>query len=127
MAQQFAGLPVWNRSALLATYDELEALFPYYNFSAVTIDRYPGPAGPVAVALSVREIDQDGIQDPNWQNLHLRERYMAGMGAVASLASIRSPQGRPEMLLTGIPPEASTRSKNYSQVRSVSSSYAARS
>ena len=30
------------------------------------------------------------------------------MGAVASLASIRSPEGRPEMLMTGIPPEASS-------------------
>lgn len=108
-ARQFSGLPVWNRGPLLTTYAELEALFPYYNFSAVTIDRYVGPEGPVPVALSVREINPGGIQDPNWQNVHLRERYVAGMGAVASLASTRSPQGRPEMLITGIPPKSSPR------------------
>jgi uncharacterized membrane protein (UPF0182 family) len=105
IAQQFAGLPVWNQSALLATYRELEALFPYYDFANVTIDRYQTPQGPVSVALSVRQVDPGGIQDPNWQNLHIRKRYVAGVGTVASLASVRSPEGRPEMLMTGIPPQ----------------------
>ena len=103
--QQFAGLPVWNQSALLATYRELEALFPYYDFGGVTIDRYTSPEGPVPVALSVRQVEPGGIQDPNWQNRHLRKRYVAGVGTVASLASVRTPEGRPEMLITGIPPE----------------------
>jgi uncharacterized protein len=107
VARQFSGLPVWTRGALLATYREIEARYPYYDFPDVTIDRYPGPDGPVAVAVSVREVDPGGIQDPNWQNLHLRERYIEGMGAVASLASERTPQGRPPMLISGIPPEAS--------------------
>ena len=106
-ARQFAGLPVWNRGALLATYRELEALYPFYDFVDVTIDRYPGPGGPVPVALSVRQVDPEGIQEPTWQNLHIQKLYVAGMGAVASLASIRSPQGRPEMLMTGRPPETS--------------------
>lgn len=102
---QFAGLPVWNRGALLTAYSEREALFPYYDFSDVTIDRYPTAEGPVPVAVSVREIEPGGIQDPNWQNRHLRELYVAGMGAVASLAAVRSTEGRPEMLVRGIPPE----------------------
>ncbi len=103
--RQFAGLPVWNPSTLLATYRSLEALFPYYDFADVTIDRYDTPDGPVPVALSVRQIDQGGIQDPNWQNQHLRKRFVAGMGLVASLAASRTPEGRPEMLVSGIPPE----------------------
>ena len=103
--QQFAGLPVWSQSALLATYRELEALFPYYDFGDVTIDRYPSPSGPVTVALSVRQVDPAGIQDPNWQNRHIRKRYVVGAGTVASLASVRTPEGRPEMLMSGIPPE----------------------
>jgi uncharacterized membrane protein (UPF0182 family) len=103
--QQFEGLPVWNQGALLTTFQELEARFPYYDFSSVTVDRYPSPRGPVPVAVSVREVDPGGIQDPNWQNLHLRELYVGGMGAVASLASGRSPEGRPRMLISGIPPE----------------------
>lgn len=103
--RQFEGLPVWNPSTLLATYRSLEALFPYYDFADVTLDRYDTPDGPVPVALSVRQIDQGGIQDPNWQNQHLRKRFVAGMGLVASLAATRTPEGRPEMLVSGIPPE----------------------
>ncbi len=103
--QQFAGLPGWNEGPLLTTYREIEARFPYYNFDDVSIDRYDTPTGPVPVAISVRQIDPNGIQDDNWQNLHLRERYVAGLGAVASVATTRSPEGRPEMLLFGIPPE----------------------
>ena len=109
-AQQFSGLPVWSSDALLTTYRALEARFPYYDFRTVAIDRYDGPDGPVPVALAVREIEPSGIQDPNWQNRILRERYLEGMGAVASLASTRTPEGRPPMLISGIPPEVTTAS-----------------
>ena len=103
-AEQFAGLPVWGESPLLTTYREREALFPYYDFDDVAIDRYPTSEGVVPTAVAVRQVDQQGIQDPNWQNLHLRERYVAGMGAVASVATTRSPEGRPELVVRGIPP-----------------------
>jgi hypothetical protein len=102
--RQFAGLPLWSRATLLQTYLEQEANYEYYDFADVTIDRYRGLSGPVPVALAVREIDPAGILDPNWQNLHLRERYIAGMGAVASLASARTREGSPQMLVSGIPP-----------------------
>lgn len=101
--RQFAGLPVWNSGALLATYRSLEARFPYYDFAEVNIDRYESEGASVPVALSVRQVDLEGIQDPNWQNQHLRKRYVAGMGAVASLATARTPEGRPQMLVSGLP------------------------
>jgi len=104
-ASQFEGLPVWSAQALLTTYRELEARFPYYDFSGVTVDRYQGPDGMVPVALAVREVLPRGIQDPNWQNLHLRDDYIRGMGAVVSAATTRSPEGRPMMFVSGIPPE----------------------
>ncbi|MFP3948126.1 MAG: UPF0182 family protein, partial [Longimicrobiales bacterium] len=90
---------------LLTTYREVEARFRYYQFPEVDFDRYPGPDGMEVVALSSRQIDPASIEDPNWQNLHLRRRYIAGMGAVASAATSRTSEGRPRMLLTGIPPE----------------------
>ena len=106
-AAQFSGLPVWSSRALLTTFRELEARFPYYDFSGVTVDRYESAEGPVPVALAVREILPRGIQDPNWQNVHLRSLYIQGMGAVASAAGSRTPQGRPLMFVSGIPPEFS--------------------
>jgi uncharacterized membrane protein (UPF0182 family) len=104
-ASQFEGLPVWSAEALLTTYRELEARFPYYDFSGVTVDRYQGPDGMVPVALAVREVLPRGIQDPNWQNLHLRDDYIRGMGAVVSAATASTPEGRPTMVVSGIPPE----------------------
>ena len=106
-ASQFEGLPVWSSQALLTTYRELEARFPYYDFSGVTVDRYEGPDGLVPVALAVREVLPRGIQDPNWQNIHLRDDYIRGMGAVVSAATARTPEGRPMMFVSGIPPEFS--------------------
>ena len=107
-ASQFSGLPVWSSQALLTTFRQLEARFPYYDFSGVTVDRYETSEGMVPVALSVREILPGGIQDPNWQNIHLREDYIRGMGVVASEAGTRTPEGRPLMYLSGIPPEFTT-------------------
>lgn len=106
--QQFAGLPVWGSGAaapLLTTYREVEARFQYYDFDQVSVDRYPTEQGLAPVAISVRQVDPTGIPDPNWQNLHLRERYVAGVGVVASVANSRTAEGRPEMLMRGLPPE----------------------
>ena len=108
-ARQFAGLPVWGRDPLRTTFQEVEARFSYYDFDGVFIDRYPSSEGLTPVAIAVRKIDPagiQGIQGSNWQNTRLRERYVSGMGAVASVANRRSPDGRPEMLLAGIPPVA---------------------
>lgn len=106
-ARQFAGLPIWTPGALLTTFQEVEARFRYYDFEDVSVDRYPSPSGPKPLAVAVREINTGGIEDPNWQNLHLRTRYLAGMGAVASDATRRTPEGRPLMFVSGIPPVAS--------------------
>lgn len=103
-ARQFAGLPIWTTSTLLTTFQEVEARFRYYDFEEVTVDRYPSPSGVTPIAVAVREINSGGIPDPNWQNLHLRPRYLAGMGAVASDVTRRTPQGRAPMYLSGIPP-----------------------
>ena len=106
-ASQFEGLPIWSSQALLTTYRQLEARYPYYEFSGVTVDRYEGLDGLVPVTLAVREVLPRGIQDQNWQNLHLRDEYIRGMGAVVSAATARTPEGRPSMFVSGIPPEFS--------------------
>lgn len=103
-ADQFAGLPVWNSDALLTTYREIEARRSYYDFARVTIDRYEAPGGTIPVALAVREVNPSGIEDPNWQNLHLRRTFVTGMGAVASAAAAKTPEGRPPMFLADLPP-----------------------
>jgi hypothetical protein len=106
---QFDGLPVWTPDALLTTLKSLEARFPYYEFPSLAIDRYPTPSGVLPVALAVREVAPDQITESTWVTEHLRERFLAGQGAAAADATTRTPEGRPEMLLSGIPPEVTAR------------------
>ncbi len=98
-------LPIWTERTLLATFRQIEARFEYYDFHRVTFDRYPSGDVVQPVALSVREVDPNGIPDPNWQNLHLRERYISGMGAVAGQLNRQDANGRLPIYLGGIPPE----------------------
>lgn len=102
---RFRGLSVWSTDALLNTFRERQARFKYYNFSTPQLDRYMGPDGPVPVALAVREVEPAGIDDPNWQNLHLRERFVVGNGVVAVAATDRTADWGPRYHIAGIPPE----------------------
>jgi uncharacterized protein len=103
--ERLARLPIWTEMTLLATFRQIEARFRYYDFHRVAFDRYPVGGRDVPIAVSVREVDPNEIPDPNWQNLHLRERYISGMGAVAGQLHRQTAEGRLPMFLTGIPPE----------------------
>lgn len=103
--ERFEGLPVWSADALLTTFRERQARFRYYDFSRPEIDRYPSENGPVPVALAVREVQPSGIEDPNWQNLHLRERFVVGNGVVATAAAGRTDEWGPDPFLSGLPLE----------------------
>ncbi len=98
-------LPIWTEHTLLTTFRQIESRFQYYEFQSVAMDRYPAAGGFEPVAVAVREVNPLGIPDPNWQNLHLRELYVSGMGAVAGQLNRHTPDGRLPMFLTGIPPE----------------------
>jgi len=102
-AAQFGGLPVWTQPTLRTTFNEVDARFEYYDFPVVAFDRYDSPDGPKMVGVSVREVDPGQIDDPNWQNRHLVERFVVGNGVVAVDLTGLTEQGRPEMLLDGIP------------------------
>jgi len=102
-AAQFAGMPAWTESTLRTTFNEVDARFEYYDFPVVAFDRYPGPEGDRMIGVGVREVDPTQIDDPNWQNQHLVERFVVGNGMVAVDLGERTEQGRPRMLLDGLP------------------------
>lgn len=102
---QLRGLPVWTTATLLTGFRQLDARFEYYDFPEVSVTRYRTAAGEVPVALAVREVDASRIPEPSsWQNLHLRERFITGVGAVAAVANRHTSEGRPATVLEGIPP-----------------------
>jgi uncharacterized protein len=100
-------IPVWTARTLGETFQEVEARFDYYGFEGVTFDRYTVGDSVVPVALAVRELFPQGIPEEGrtWQNLHLRERYVTGLGAVAGPANRQNPQGRMPTWLGAVPPE----------------------
>jgi uncharacterized membrane protein (UPF0182 family) len=109
MAQlQLTRLPVWTRRTLEETFREVEARFRYYQFSGITFTRYPTPGLPGAstpVALGVREISPEFIPQQTWQNLHLREAFVTGLGVVAGPVNRQDPQGRMPTWIGAVPPE----------------------
>jgi len=105
---RLARLSRWTEPALLATFRQIEARFGYYDFHTVAFDRYQVAGTPQPVAVSVRELDRDGIAQVasvTWENLHLRQRFISGLGAVAGALNGQTDEGRVPMFLTGIPPE----------------------
>jgi uncharacterized protein len=100
-------IPVWTAKTLAETFQQLEARFGYYRFSGITFDRYAVGDSVVPVALGVREVSPANIpaEGRNWQNLHLRERYVAGVGAVAGPSNRQNPEGRMPTWLGALPPE----------------------
>lgn len=105
---QLARLPVWTRRTLEETFREVEARFRYYQFAGITFTQYPTPGLPGArtpVALGVREIRPNEIPQETWQNLHLRETFVTGLGVVAGPANRQDPQGRMPTWIGAVPPE----------------------
>jgi hypothetical protein len=92
---------------LLQTYQQLQRIQPYYEFSDVDVDRYTIQGQERVVMISPREIAQSGIPGGGgtWQNQHLF--YTHGYGTVASPVNTVTVDGAPIYVLQDIPPVSS--------------------
>jgi uncharacterized protein len=105
-APTVSNIRLWAPARLQQTYESLQRIQPYYEFSDVDVDRYLVKSGGAyderVVMLSAREVSQDGIpSNQTWQNRHLV--YTHGFGAVASLANAVTSDGSPDFLLQNVP------------------------
>ncbi len=90
----------------LDTYNQIEAIRPYYDFLDVDIDRYVIDGELTQVMLSARELVPDKLDASaqSWINLHLK--YTHGQGAIVSPVNKVSSQGLPTFIVNQIPPRS---------------------
>jgi uncharacterized membrane protein (UPF0182 family) len=98
-----ANIRLWNPLILRQTYEAVQRIQRYYEFSDVDVDRYNIQGQERMVMLSAREVSQTGIPGvQTWQNVHLT--YTHGYGAVASTVNTATSSGAPDFVLQDIPP-----------------------
>ncbi len=94
---------LWNPEVLKQSYQQLQRIRPYYEFTDVDVDRYVVDGRRALTMITAREIDQSGIQGGGrtWQNEHLF--YTHGFGAAASRVDQVTVEGAPEYIARDIP------------------------
>lgn len=105
LSKRLDDIPLWDLEPLKTAYNQLQAFFPYYHFPNVDYDRYPVAGGSKQVAISVREFLATGLSDNarTWLNLHFDEKYIRGLGAAITPASVMV-QGEPPVWLGNVNP-----------------------
>lgn len=98
-------LRLWDHNPLKPSYNQLQAIRPYYNFNDIDIDRYPSRTGQNQVMIAARELNTDKLasQAQTWINLHLT--YTHGYGVSANQVNQFSTQGQPIFIAKDLPPE----------------------
>ena len=95
---------IWDERPLKETYDQLQSIRLYYNFSGVDVDRYLLDGQYRQVALSAREISADQLppQARTWVNRHLV--YTHGYGLTLNPVNQVTQEGLPNLLIKDLPP-----------------------
>jgi len=94
---------LWDYRPLLQTYNQIQALRQYYEFSDIDIDRYTIDGEVSQVMLAARELVPDRL-DQNAQTwINRKLVYTHGYGVAASPVAEVTRDGLPEFLLKDLP------------------------
>ncbi|NIO05697.1 MAG: UPF0182 family protein [Proteobacteria bacterium] len=95
---------IWDERPLKETYQQLQSIRLYYDFSGVDVDRYILDGQYRQVTLSAREIsvDQLSLQARTWVNRHLV--YTHGYGLTLNPVNQVTQEGLPNLLVKDLPP-----------------------
>ncbi|MDI6900568.1 MAG: UPF0182 family protein [Anaerosomatales bacterium] len=107
-AQTISNVRLWDPAIVAQTYQQLQGIRPYYEFTDVDIDRYELDGVERQVLVSVREMNvgQLASQAQTWVNQHLV--YTHGYGAVVSPVNEFTGQGLPSFIVQDIPPQSAS-------------------
>ncbi|KAA3661996.1 MAG: UPF0182 family protein, partial [Chloroflexi bacterium] len=95
---------LWDYRPLQATYEELQALRLYYQFSDVDIDRYTINGETRQVMLAARELNKDNLPNKAWVNRFLE--FTHGFGIVMSPVDQITAGGQPDFFIKDLPPQS---------------------
>ena len=98
-------LRLWDYRPLLDTFQQQQALWPYYRFNSVDIDRYWINGRYRQVMLAARELSVPGLPIKGWQNERVFNTH--GYGLVMAPVSDVIQSGLPNLVVKNIPPETS--------------------
>jgi uncharacterized membrane protein (UPF0182 family) len=93
---------LWDHRPLLTSYQQLQEIRTYYDFTDVDIDRYTIDGKYRQVMLSAREISSERLPSKLWINERLT--YTHGYGVVVSPVNRIAGEGLPDFLVKNIPP-----------------------
>lgn len=93
---------IWDYRLLQTTYEQLQALRPYYQFGEVDIDRYEIDGETRQVMLGVRELNKANLNNPTWVNRNLE--FTHGFGVVVNPVNETTAEGQPRFFVQDIPP-----------------------
>lgn len=101
----FRNVRLWDYRPLRATYEQLQALRPYYSFNEIDIDRYTIDGEMRQVMLSVRELNKERLPNRTWVNENLE--FTHGYGVVMNPVDQVTRDGQPVFFLKDLPPTSS--------------------
>lgn len=90
---------------IVQSFEQLQQVKGYYQFpSELDVDRYqlPGTKTDTDTVVAARELNLNGIQNPNWNLLHTV--YTHGYGLVAAYGSKAGDEGEPDWIESDLPP-----------------------
>lgn len=93
---QTKSTPLVDPQVVRAAFEQTQQVRGYYSVAPVLdVDRYEIDGTDRALVLGVRELNQDGISDQNWTNLHTV--FTHGNGIIAAYANQRSREDRSQL------------------------------
>jgi len=102
-AEALPGIRLWDPYVASPTFDQLQQVRGYYSFaSQLDVDRYTLGGSVKDVVVAARELNQAGLPDPAWNNIHTV--YTHGNGLVAAYGNQRQSGGAPVWVEGDLPP-----------------------
>jgi uncharacterized membrane protein (UPF0182 family) len=95
---------LWDYRPLQDTYEQLQALRPYYEFGEIDIDRYEVDGQTRQVMLAARELNKNELPSRSWVNENLE--FTHGYGVVMNPVDEVSPDGQPQFFIQDLPPRS---------------------